>query len=118
MPSHPRLLSARATVDSCRKVPLLRATAGTWRSNIPCLSSETMTARWMAGSTAIVCKGACGWWRREGGHVDSDGFHAFLNEFSRRDFLKRAGGAAGLAMLLGAGLETLAACASGSQTQA
>jgi len=50
--------------------------------------------------------------------VDSDRFEDFLSEFSRRDFLKRAGGAAGLAMLLGSGLEVLAACGGGSQTQA
>src|SRR5215472_1152701 len=92
------------------------STTGTWHSTAACVLSER--GRVGVAGFAASNQGTCGPCGREGGDVDSDAFPDFLNEFSRRDFLKRAGGAAGLAMVLGSGLEVLAACGGGSQTQA
>src|SRR5256884_5234219 len=52
---------------------------------------------------------------------DADGpgfeqFERFLEEWSRRDFLKRAGGAAAYMAFLAGGAEFLAACAAGTNT--
>ena len=44
-------------------------------------------------------------------------FERFLEDWSRRDFLKRAGGAAAYLTFLGGGVELLEACAGGSTTQ-
>jgi peptide/nickel transport system substrate-binding protein len=44
-------------------------------------------------------------------------FERFLDEWSRRDFLKRAGGAAAYLTFLAGGVEFLEACASGGGTQ-